>query len=108
MFAMAAPILPDKVDTWRSWMSDVTGPRKAEFDASNTRHGLTAHHAWLQANPDGGHVAIVVQEGPGSDHYVGSMAQSGDAFDQWFIGKVAEVHGMDLSGPMPPPAEQML
>ena len=78
------------------------------FDASNARHGLTAHHAWLQANPDGGHVAIVVQDGPGSDHYVGAMAQSGDAFDQWFIGKVAEVHGIDLSGPMPPSAEQML
>jgi hypothetical protein len=43
-----------------------------------------------------------------TDHYVGAMAQSGDAFDQWFIGKVAEVHGIDLSGPMPPSAEQML
>ena len=108
MFAMAAPILPNKVDTWRAWMSEVTGSRKAEFEESNARHGLTAHHAWLQANPDGSHVAIVVHDGPGSDSYIGSMAKSGHSFDQWFMGKVADVHGMDLSGPMPPPAEKML
>jgi hypothetical protein len=108
MFAMAAPILPNKVDTWREWMSEVNGSRKDEFEASNARHGLTAHHAWLQANPDGSHVAIVVQDGPGSDHYVADMAQSSDSFDQWFFGKVAEVHGIDLSGPMPPAAEQVL
>jgi len=89
-------------------MSEVNGARKVEFDASNTRHGLTAHHAWLQANPDGSHVAIVVQEGPGSDHYIGAMAQSDDTFDKWFTSRVSEVHGIDLSGPMPPPAEQML
>jgi hypothetical protein len=108
MTAMAAPIVPGKEDVWRAWMAELTGPRKAELSASNDRHGLTAHHAWLQANPDGSHVAIVVHDGPGADAYLGSMAQSTDAFDQWFIGKVAEVHGMDLGGPLPPPAEQVL
>jgi hypothetical protein len=108
VLAFAAPILAGKVDTWRDWMSELTGHRKAEFDASNARHGLTGHHAWLQVNPDGGHVVIVVQDGVGSDGYIGSMAKSGDSFDQWFLGKVAEVHGMDLSGPLPPPAEQVL
>jgi len=108
MFAFAAPILPGKVDAWRAWVGELNGPRKGEFDASNARHGLTGHHAWLQANPDDSHVVVVVQDGPGAEGYMGSMAQSDDPFDKWFVMGVAEIHGMDLSGPMPPPPEQVL
>ncbi len=108
MSAMAAPIAPDKLQTWQAWMKELLGPRKAEFDASNARHQLTGHHAWLQTNPDGSHLAIIVHEGPGADGYLMSMAQSADPFDQWFLGAVADIHGMDMSGPLPPPPEKFL
>jgi hypothetical protein len=108
MGAMAIPILPDKLDSWRAWVAELNGPRKADFEASNARHELTGHHAWLQANPDGSHVVIAIHEGPGAAGYVPAMMQSDDPFDQWFASAVAEVHGMDPSGPMPAPAEQVL
>lgn len=108
MIAMAIPVLPDKIDTWRAWLAELSGPRKPEYEASNARHGLTAHHAWAQGTPDGGVIAVVVQDGPGAAGYIPAMMASSDPFDQWFIGTVMEVHGMDASTPPPPPAEQIL
>ena len=108
MGAMAAPIVPGKLDTWRSWVAELVGPRKAEFEASNARHQLTRHDAWLQNNPDGSQVVIVLHEGPGAEGYMRSVAESKDPFDQWFVSAVSEIHGMDLSGPLPPPAEKFL
>ena len=44
----------------------------------------------------------------GSDSFMANMASSDNEFDQWFLGTVAEVHGMDTSGPMPPMAARKL
>ena len=107
MGAMAVPILADRLDSWRAWVGELNGPGKADFEASNARRRLTAHHAWLQTDPDGSHVGITIHEGPGADGYVPAMMQPDDPFDRWFAGSVAEVHGMDPAGPVPAPAEQV-
>lgn len=108
MGAMAIPIPPEKLSAWKAWTKELTGPRKAEFDASNKRHQLTHHHAWLQTNPDGSHLAIAVHQGPGADAYLMSIMQSDDPFDQWFAASVADVHAMDLTAPPPPPPQQFI
>jgi hypothetical protein len=108
MGAMAIPLPADKLDTWRAWTEELNGPRKADFEASNARHQLTGHHAWLQTNPDGSTVVIVIHQGPGGDGYLGSMAQSADPFDQWFMSTVNDVHGLPADAAPPPPAEQVL
>ena len=37
-----------------------------------------------------------------------AVMTSDDEFDRWFRISVAEIHGMDGSGPMPPMAERRL
>jgi hypothetical protein len=108
MAAMAAPLPAENLDAWRAWAGELTGARKEEFEASNARHGLTRHSAWLQQNPDGSYVVIVLHDGPGGDNYMASLAQSDDEFDQWFLRTVVDVHGMDLSAGPPPSAEQFI
>jgi hypothetical protein len=108
MQAMAVPIYPDKVDTWRSWCAELTGPRKAEFDDMNRRHGLTTHAAWHQANPDGSDVAVIVIEGPGSDGFLAALAHSQDPFDVWFRSVIEDIHPMDFSAPPPPAPVRVL
>jgi hypothetical protein len=108
MAAMAVPLPAENVDSWRAWAAELKGPRSAEFEASNARHGITRHSAWLQHNPDDSYVVIVVQEGPRDETYMKEMAQSDDAFDQWFMKSVAQAHGMDMSAGPPPAAEQVL
>ena len=47
------------------------GARKAEFADFNSRHRITDHRAWLQKNPDGSSVVIVVIDGPGAESLMG-------------------------------------
>jgi hypothetical protein len=108
MPAMAAPLAADKLDAWESWVGDLNGARKDEFDDMNTRHGITEHRAYLQSAPDGGYVVLVVHEGPGADDFMASVGSSDHEFDQWFVESVADLHGLDPSGSMPPMADRRL
>jgi hypothetical protein len=51
---------------------------------------------------------LVIHEGPGAEGFLANVATSDDEFDQWFISTVADVHGIDMSVPMPPPATRRL
>jgi hypothetical protein len=108
MAVMAAPLAADKLAAWEGWVAELSGPRKAEFDDMNDRHGLTAHQAYLQPTPDGSYLVLVVHEGPGGDGYLAGMASSDHEFDRWFIAQVADLHAIDPSGPLPPSAERRL
>ncbi len=105
---MAAPIVPGKEDAWTEWIGQLTGARKAEFEDFNTRHRLTGHRAWLQKNPDGSSLVIVVAEGAGAETMLGEVATSDNEFDKWFKEAIGDIHGFDFSAPPPPPAERKL
>lgn len=108
MEAFAVPILPGKAEEWKAWTAELTGARKADLDALNERHGVTTHAAWLQENPDGSLLAVVVVDGPGAPTFLQNLATSDDEFDTWFRSKVEEMHPMDFSGPPPPPNQRFL
>jgi len=108
MGAIVAPIQPGKLNGWEAFMAELNGPRKAEFEDMNERFGVTSHRAWLQQTPDGHQMVIAVHDGPGADAFMGRLATSEDEFDGWFRDQLQEAHGIDLSGPMPPAAEQRL
>ena len=102
MEAFAVPIKPGKDETWKAWLAEATGPRKADFDEMNGRMGLTTHAAWLQTNPDGSQLAVAVIDGPGASEFLGKLATSDHEFDAWFRANVEDIHPMDFSGPLPP------
>lgn len=108
MEAMAVPINPGKADAWEAWTVELTGPRKAEFDDMNQRYGLTTHAAWLQVNPDGSQLAVVVFDGPGATSFMHDLAGSDHEFDTWFRSSVEDIHPMDFSAPPPPAPKRFL
>ena len=109
MGAIAAPIMQGKVETWKKWATELKGTRKQEFQDFNKRMGLTSHRAWLQANPDGSHLVIILHEGPGAGEFMAKLATSDHAFDQWFRENVSDAHGIDFSQPPPgSPAELLV
>ena len=108
MPAMAAPLAAAKLGAWESWVAELSGARKGEFDDLNARHRLTEHRAYLQPTPDGNFLVLVVYDGPGSDDFIASVSQSDHEFDRWFASSIAEIHGIDASGPPPPLAERRL
>ena len=108
MAAMAAPLAADKLGEWEQWIAELTGPRKAELDDLNARHGLDEHRAYLQPQPDGSYLVLVIHEGPGADSFTASVMQSEHEFDRWFVEKVAEIHGFEPGGTPPPSAVRRL
>jgi hypothetical protein len=108
MAGMIAPLAADKLDAWEAWAAELTGPRKAEFDDMNARHGVTDHRAYLQPMPDGSYAVLVIHEGPGGNAFLANVMASNHEFDQWFVRSVGEIHELDASGPMPPMAERRI
>jgi hypothetical protein len=108
MPAIAAPLAADKLEAWGAWIGELNGPQKAAFDDLNSRHGLTEHRAYLQPMPDGNFLVLAVHEGPGSDGFIAKLAGSDVEFDRWFMGALADIHGIDPSGPLPPAAARKL
>jgi hypothetical protein len=98
MNAITVPVLESKVDAWKAWVRDCTGPRREEFNRFNERMGLTLHRAWLMQSLQGP-LAIVVFDGPGAGSFLQKMATSREPFDRWFRERVSEYHALDFSRP---------
>jgi uncharacterized protein YcgI (DUF1989 family) len=99
--AFAVPIKPGKEETWKSWAAETNGARKAEFDEMNQRMGITTHAAWLQQNPDGSQLAVVVHDGPAASDFLLNLATTEHEIDRWFRTIVEDIHPMDFSAPPP-------
>ena len=106
MGVVLAPILQGKLEAWKQWGEEMTGPRQGEFRDVNRRHGLTRHAAWLAETPSGPMV-IALHEGPGGEEFMEKVASSNHEFDQWFKDKIKELHGMDVTQPPPGPLPEL-
>ena len=107
MGLVIAPILEGKLEDWKNWTSAFAGSKKSEFEALNKRYGLTRHDVWHAETP-GGHVAVVLHEGPGSETFMQKLGQSEDPFDKLMAKSIQDFHGMDLKSPPPgPPPTKM-
>ena len=96
--AVAFPILPGKTAEWRAFMAELNGSRREEFNASRRNAGVR-ERTYLQSTPMGDEV-IVTLEGDDPGRSFGQMMHATDPFTTWFLGKVKDVHGIDLTAPM--------
>ena len=105
---IVVPVLPDRIEAWKQWAADLSGSRKADAEDFDKRYGLTRHRAWLVPTPDGGHLAVVLQEGEGAPTMMEHFATSDHPFDVEFRKHVSADHGIDFSQPPPPSPELVL
>jgi hypothetical protein len=107
MGIVVAPIVEGKLDAWKTWIGEINGSKKAEFEEFNTRYALTRHNGWLVETPDGP-MAVVLHEGPGADSFMQKLGQSDHSFDMEMRKHIEDFHGMKLDQPPPgPPPEKM-
>ena len=106
IMAVTFPILPGKTPQWRRWMQDLNGPRHEDFAASRSRVGVH-ERTFLQQLPMGDFV-IVTLEGEDPGHAFEKMMSATDPFTTWFLGKVQEIHGVNLSAPMRGPQSELV
>ena len=102
-----APVLPGKTEIDRAAMASCrTGDRKAAYEESRRRAGITRESVWLQSTPMGD-LVVVYFEADDVDKAMATLATSDDPFDRWFRDLVRDVHGISLEDGFPPP-EQMI
>ena len=98
-----APILPGKLDEWKSIIEEIQGPRKEEHRRSRERMGLTREVVSHMPTPQGDFVCLFHESEDLAASFQ-SVADSDDPHDQWFREKIQEVHGITLDmlkGPLP-------
>jgi hypothetical protein len=100
-YAFINPVIAGKMDSWKSYIQEMNGPRNHERKESRKKVGLTVERVWLQHTPMGD-FAVVYWEAKDISKVFEALMKSDASFDKWFRDKVlVEVHGMDLSKPMP-------
>ncbi|MCO5176549.1 MAG: DUF6176 family protein [Thermomicrobiales bacterium] len=94
----AVPILPGKVDVARAFMTELETERKADYDRSERRIGITKE-VWFLANLPSGEHFVAYMESENFAQALQMFSQSQDAFDRWFKERLAEATGLDLANP---------
>ncbi len=93
---MAVPLLPDKTEDARAFQRELDTERKADYDRSERRIGITKEVWYLAALPSGDHL-IAYMESADFPRALGMFVASREDFDQWFKRRLAEVTGLDMN-----------
>ena len=102
----AIPILHGKEEVDRQTRDEMAGARRDEYAAALKDAGITRQAVWHQQMPDGGTLAIVYIEGTDPDAHQRFVSSDAD-ISRWFVQRMQEVHGRDVSEP-PLPVELIL
>jgi len=97
---LVMPILPGKTADARAFLRELDGPRKAEFDKSERRIGITKELWYLATVPTGDQLVGYMEAG-NFGQAVAQFSASQDPFDLWFKKRMADVTGVDLNN-IPP------
>jgi hypothetical protein len=99
----AIPIMRGKEDRDRETRDEMAGARREEYAAALKEAGITRQAVWHQQMPSGGALAIVYIEADDPEAHE-RFASSDSEISRWFVERMQEVHGRDVSEP-PLPVE---
>jgi hypothetical protein len=102
----AIPIRRGREDLDRQTREEMAGARRDEYEAALKEAGITRQAVWHQQMPDGGTLAIVYVEGTDPEAHQRFVTSDAD-ISRWFVQRMQEVHGRDVSQP-PLPVELIL
>jgi len=97
---LVLPILPGKTEDARAFQHELDTDRKADYDRSERRIGITKE-VWYIASVPGGDQLVAYMESEDFNQALQQFVASQDAFDQWFKRRLAEVTGVDMEN-LPP------
>ncbi len=95
---LVIPVIPGKTAVARDFWHEVETERKAEYDHSERRIGITKEVWYLTQLPTGDHF-VAYMESPDFNTALRLFSKSQDDFDVWFKRRLAETTGVDLNNP---------
>jgi hypothetical protein len=99
---IAAPV-PDAAKFWQ--MCRDMSTRHQEHRESRERHGVTLERAFYLHDAK---MAVVYMEGDDPTNAMKNAMTSTNAYDQWFVKTISEVHGIDFKAHAPPTPELLV
>lgn len=100
--SFAAPILPGKTQDWFAFDQQLAEARHQEYLESRRRLGIVHEAAFYQPTPQGDMVIVYLEvQDPGRAFQ--GLATSQEPFDVWFRDMTLQLHGLDLTQPLPGP-----
>jgi hypothetical protein len=97
---LVLPILPGKTEDARAFQRELDTTRKADYDRSERKIGITKE-VWYIASLPSGDLFAAYMESADFNRALQMFVQSQDEFDQWFKRRLADVTGLDLNNPPP-------
>jgi hypothetical protein len=95
---IAIPLLAGKSGAARAFFKQLDEDKRAEFDASERRIGITKE-IWYLAHLPGGDHAIAYMESGDFNRALQGFVTSRDSFDMWFKAQMLALTGLDLNNP---------
>ncbi len=97
---LVLPILANKTEDARAFQRELDTDRKADYDRSERRIGITKE-VWYIASTPGGDQLVAYMESGDFPRALQRFVDSRDEFDEWFKRRLAEVTGVDMND-LPP------
>lgn len=97
VFNGAFPVLPGKADDPRAFAEEVLGKRRADYDESQKRAGITRETWSVQELPDGNAVVLVWFECDDVEAAFADAVADSTEFGVWFRDRVKDITGVDLA-----------
>jgi hypothetical protein len=95
---LVLPIAAGKTEQARRFHRELDSSRKAEYDASERRIGISKE-VWYVAQIPGGDALVAYMESGDFSKALSRFVESRDEFDLWFKARLLEVTGLDLNDP---------
>jgi hypothetical protein len=105
--AFINPILPGKTEQVKRMSQTALTERRAEYEASRRRAGITLERSWIQTTPQGD-MGIVYLEVEDPQRAFMVLGSSQEPFDVWFRQIVLETQGLDITQPAPGPLPELI
>ena len=105
LLAIAIPVLPGKEEDLKKFVSDINGRWREDFVSSRKKLGVR-ERTFFQQSPNG-QVVIVTLEGEDPAAAFKNFSEGNDEFTKWFVNHVKDVHGVDLTQPLPGPLPEL-
>jgi len=85
-----APVSDGRLEDWRAFHAELSGPRRIEWAQSQRRRGVTRQVISLAADGDR-HLAVVYSEAADPAR-AAALPDGDDPFDSWFSEQMSDLH----------------
>lgn len=95
---LVVPITPGRGDDALSFMRELEGERRADYERSERQIGIDKE-VWYLVHTGTGDQLVAYMESDDFPKALSAFSQSRDAFDLWFKRQLANCTGLDLNNP---------